>query len=53
MIIIIGKSSINRVNYINAFNYYTVTVTQGYCTERSFEKKATLTDSFDEDIPED
>ena len=29
-IIIIGKSSINRVNYPNTFNQYTVIVTQGY-----------------------
>ena len=47
-IIITSKSSINRVNYPNAFNQYTVIVTQGYKGT-----KATLTDSFEWDIPEE
>ena len=34
VIIIEGKSSIDRVIYPNAFNYYTITVTEGHCTER-------------------
>ena len=38
VIIIIGKCSINRVRYPNAFNYYTITVTQGHCTERYLNK---------------
>ena len=37
----------------NAINYYTLT--QGYCTERSFEQSQhyALTDSFEEDITEE
>ena len=45
--------SINRVSYPNAINYYTLT--QGHCTERSFEQRQhyALTDSFEEDITEE
>ena len=38
VIIIEGKSSIHRVSYTNAFNLYTISVTQDHCTERYLNK---------------
>ena len=38
-IIIVGKSSFNRVSYPNAVNYYTINVTQRHCTEISFKQR--------------
>ena len=50
--IIKGKSSFNRVSFTDAFNFYTITVTQGHRTEIYWNKE-TFTDSVEDDTPEE